>query len=182
MDDRDLNGKDRGKDGSRLRGRIMDEYGNPRIRKFQTSDLESVRRLIHRTIDACYPAVYPPRAVDFFKGYHSAEGILKRSRQGEVLVVERDGHLIATGALAGGEIAGVFVDPEFQGGGIGAELMRALEDRAVEKGWTEVELSVSLPSRGFYERLGYGRFETRSIDVGGGERLDYWQARKRLVD
>ena len=158
----------------------MNENGKPRVRKFLTSDLESVRRLIHRTVDACYPGVYPPRAVEFFKGYHSAEGILKRSREGEMLVAERGGQLVATGALAGGEIAGVFVDPEFQRGGIGAELMRALEDDAAGKGLTEVELSVSLPSRGFYERLGYVIFDARSIDVGEGQRLDYWQARKRL--
>jgi hypothetical protein len=60
-------------------------------------------------------------------------------------------------------------------------MIRALEGRALENGWAEVQLDVSLPSRGFYERLGYQIMEERSIDVGGGERLDYWHASKRLV-
>jgi ribosomal protein S18 acetylase RimI-like enzyme len=151
------------------------------FRPFRDADLESVRALIHRTIDACYTGIYPPRAVEFFKEYHSGAKILERSRRGDLLVAEREGKLIGTGSIEGGEISGVFVDPAFQRGGIGARLVRALEGRAVEQGRAEVELSVSLPSRGFYERLGYRVVEKRSIDVGGGERLDYWQARKRLI-
>jgi ribosomal protein S18 acetylase RimI-like enzyme len=150
------------------------------LRPFIESDLESVRSLIHRTIDACYSGVYPPRAVAFFKQYHSAENILERSRCGDYLVLFMGGMAIATGSIANGEISSVFVDPDFQHAGIGARMMRALEGRAVEKEWAEVELSVSLPSRGFYERLGYGIREECSIDVGGGERLIYWKAKKRL--
>ncbi|MBN1439035.1 MAG: hypothetical protein JW929_06450 [Anaerolineales bacterium] len=59
--------------------------------------------------------------------------------------------------------------------------MRALEGRAVEKGLAEVELSVSLPSRGLYERLGYRGFEPKTFDLGGVQKLEYWQARKRLA-
>ncbi|MGB4441754.1 MAG: hypothetical protein WBJ62_05965 [Coriobacteriia bacterium] len=44
------------------------------------------------------------------------------------------------------------------------------------------ELSVSLPSRGFYERRGYRILEACSIDVDEGERLDYWAAEKQLGD
>jgi hypothetical protein len=49
-------------------------------------------------------------------------------------------------------------------------------------GWgAEAESSVSLPPRGFYERRGYRIGEARLIDGGGGQRLDRWQARKRLA-
>ena len=44
------------------------------------------------------------------------------------------------------------------------------------------ELSVSLPSRGFYERRGYRILAARFIDVGEGEQLDYWAAEKVLDD
>jgi ribosomal protein S18 acetylase RimI-like enzyme len=151
------------------------------LRLFLPGDLESVRVLIHRTIDACYTGVYPPRAVAFFKEVHSAGNILTRSRRGEMFVVEREGTPVATGSITGGEISGVFVDPAFQHAGIGARLMLALERRAVEKGLEEVVLDVSLPSRGFYERLGYAITETCAIDVGEGQRLHYWKAKKRLL-
>jgi GNAT superfamily N-acetyltransferase len=149
-------------------------------RGFRGDDLVPLRALIHRTIDACYSGVYPPRAVEFFKAYHSEEKIRERSREGEILAVEREGDPVATGAVVGGEISGLFVRPDFQGCGIGAALMRELEEKAKAGGHDAAELSVSLPSRGFYGRLGYRITDARSIDVGEGQRLDYWQAEKHL--
>jgi len=153
-----------------------------RLRSFDEADLEPVQRLIHHTIDSCYSGVYPPRAVRFFKEFHSLDRILARQAEGEVLVVEQDGTVVATGAVVAGEISGVFVRPELQSRGIGGQLMDGLEGIARARGHAAAALSVSLPSRGFYESRGYEVLESRSIDVGEGERLDYWSAEKPLGD
>lgn len=158
----------------------MNRPNQRRIRKFRESDLASVRNLIHQTIDACYAGVYSPRAVQFFKNFHSEEQIMERHRQGEILVIEQDGQLVATGTIVGSEIFGVFVQPAVQRCGHGAALMRELEGRARTRGCSEAELSVSSPSRAFYEALGYEMLEECSMDVGEGEHLDFWKARKRL--
>ena len=159
----------------------MSKLHDAGIREFRESDLVPVRRLIHQTIDVCYSGVYPARAVQFFKEFHSEEKIMERHRNGNILVVEQDGNVIATGAIVGSDIFGVFVHPEFQHRGHGRVLMRELESRAKAKGCTESELSVSLPSRGFYESLGYEMLEECSTDVGEGQHLDFWKARKRLT-
>ena len=151
------------------------------MRAFQESDVDRVRRLIHHTVDVSYGAVYPPRAVAFFKAFHSEEKILERHKEGDILVVEQGGEIIATGAIVEADIFGVFVHPKHQQQGHGGALMRELEARAKAKGIDEAVLSVSLPSRDFYKALGYGSFEDRSIDVGEGERLDFWAARKSLT-
>lgn len=158
----------------------MNRLHGARIRKFRNSDLVTVRRLIHQTIDVCYSGVYPPRAVQFFKEFHSDESIMKRHREGEMLVIEQRGNVIATGAIVNNEILGIFVHPEFQYRGFGGVLMQELENRAKARGRMEPELSVSLPSRGFYERLGYNMLKEDSIDVGDGQHLDFWRARKPL--
>lgn len=150
------------------------------IRLFRDSDLHSLRRMVHNTIHACYSGVYPDRAVQFFEEYHSKEKILERSRSGEILIVEREGAIVATGSLVGNEISGVFVSPDVQGQGYGKRIMRELESRAQEQGIPEVILSVSLPSRKFYENLDYEILSERSIDVGEGQVLNYWPARKIL--
>ena len=152
-----------------------------RMRAFQESDVDQVRRLIHHTVDVSYAAVYPRRAVAFFKAFHSEDKILARHKEGDILVVEQGGEIIATGAIVEGDIFGVFVHPECQQRGHGGALMRELEARARARGYEEAVLSVSLPSREFYESLGYGSFEDRSIDVGEGESLDFWAARKSLA-
>jgi GNAT superfamily N-acetyltransferase len=152
-----------------------------KLRDFDASDASDVHDLICATIDVCYPAHYPPRAVEFFKAFHSGDAITRRADAGLLLVVEDGGGIVATGALADGEIGGVFVLPDSQGSGVGAAVMDALERAALSSGLDSVELDVSLPSRGFYERRGYRVLETRSIDVGDGETLGYWRAVKRLA-
>lgn len=158
----------------------MNRLPKASIREFQGSDLFSVRSLICQTIDVCYLDVYSPRAVQFFKEFHSEEKIMERDLKGDLLVIEQDGNVVATGALVGSDIFGLFVHPQFQRRGHGAALMRELENRAKAGACTESELSVSLPSKRFYEGLGYEMLERCSIDVGEGEHLDYWKARKLL--
>ena len=151
------------------------------VRPFRPADLDPLVRLIRDTIEESYGAVYPPRAVEFFKGFHSEQKILERSRRGSILVVEEEGVLTATGALVDGEIFGVFVHPQHQHGGRGKALMRALEDEARARGVKHAELSVSLPSVRFYQSLGYRMVEERSRDLDDGQRLEFWKAAKRLV-
>ena len=98
----------------------------------------------------------------------------------EVFELEEKGELVATGSLVDGEIFAVFVHPGRQRAGLGKALMKALEGRARESGLRESLLSVSLPSRRFYEDLGYEIVEACSKDLGDGQKLDFWKARKRL--
>ncbi len=151
------------------------------IRDFRPSDLARVVRLIHDTIDVSYAEAYPPRAVEFFKAFHSEEKLLGRHKAGTILVIEHRDKPVATGALVEAEILAVFVHPEFQNRGYGKGLMRELETRAANQGCSHSELSISLPSREFYQSLGYQFLEERSRDVGEGQRLDFWKARKTLV-
>ena len=167
--------KNHGRDGHAT----SDEFP---VRQFRESDVVAVRRLIHHTIDVCYSSFYPPCAVEFFRNYHSDAKILERHREGEILVVEHEGQIVGTGAIVRDDISGVFVHPAFQSKGIGRVLMQHLEARAKGSGYDEAVLSVSLPSKAFYESFGYEIIENRSIDVGGGQNLDFWQASKILAE
>ena len=159
----------------------MCNHKDPNIRKVQKSDIGRLQRVIYDTIDASYSQVYPPRAVQFFKEFHAEHRIIERSRTGTILVLEENGQLVVTGSIVDNEILAVFVHPRFQHGGRGKVLMQELEEEARQRGVTESELSVSLPSKRFYERLGYEMVEVRSKNVGEGQRLDFWKARKFLT-
>jgi hypothetical protein len=45
--------------------------------EFRTSDLKAVLRLIYHTIDVSYSPVYPVRAIQFFKDFHSEAKIIE---------------------------------------------------------------------------------------------------------
>ncbi|HOO89727.1 MAG TPA: GNAT family N-acetyltransferase [Syntrophales bacterium] len=151
------------------------------LRPFHAVDLASLHSMICHTIDVSYSDVYPVRAVQFFKEYHSEKRIMERNETGEVLIMENDGTIVATGALVGNEIQGVFVRPDCQGRGYGKILMAELEKRAKAREIRKIELSISLPSRKFYETLGYEVLAERSEDVGEGQYLNYWPGEKALL-
>ena len=51
----------------------------PACREAHESDTETIRRLIHETIQASYSSVYPPRAVEYFMVFHSEERVTGQS-------------------------------------------------------------------------------------------------------
>lgn len=160
---------------------MIQYYGqNKVIRVFHRSEIGRLHGMIQRTIDGSYPDYYPTRAIQFFKDYHSVSNIKKRVQSGDLLLLEKEGEIVATGSLAVDVISAVFVLPGFQGRGFGKEIMLELEARARKKGITEITLDVSLPARTFYENLSYEISVLQQIDVGEGQILHYWQAKKKL--
>lgn len=152
------------------------------IRAFAMTDLHALHRMICETIDASYSGIYPPRAVAFFKEHHSEKKIVERSSVGEILVLisERDSSILATGSLMVSEIIGVFVRPDHQRQGYGKVIMTQLEQIAMEQKISELSLSISLPSRRFYEHLGYKVLDECILDIGGGELLEYSSGKKKF--
>ncbi|MDD2418454.1 MAG: hypothetical protein PHP68_05385, partial [Oscillospiraceae bacterium] len=60
----------------------------PKIRPFMDSDAEVLHQLIYQTIDDAYTGVYGPKAIQYFKDYHSSSHILDDARQGQTMVLE----------------------------------------------------------------------------------------------
>jgi GNAT superfamily N-acetyltransferase len=148
------------------------------IKQFNNANLEPLYELIQDTIEYSYRDIYPDRALHFFKDYHSKSSILERSRNGVVLLLEKEGTFVATGSLVANEISGVFVAPKSQGYGYGTTIMQDLESRAQINDFSEIILDISLPSRRLYEKLHYQISEECIFDVGMGEILKYWKGVK----
>ena len=56
--------------------------------------------------------------------------------------------------------------PKGRGGGTGAALVRAVEERARERGFDRVELHAQTHALGFYARLGYTAHGDEFLDAG----------------
>jgi ribosomal protein S18 acetylase RimI-like enzyme len=132
---------------------------------------------------------------------YAADEWLARQQRGEIYVgvAEIDGSPVGRIGLdftASGE-AGVVVlwaasvREEWQGRGIGTALMKHLEERAVDNGFSVVELLVAKDNEAaqrLYERLGYevcGTGVNRWIEKEGGRTEEFtelcWRMRKRLA-
>ncbi|MEU6594914.1 GNAT family N-acetyltransferase [Streptomyces sp. NPDC046881] len=97
-----------------------------------------------------------------------------------VLAVREDGLPLGTGRLLHGEAAAgktggdpavgslgrLAVSREARGLGVGAALVRAIEDAARARGLTAVDLHAQTHALGFYERLGYAAYGPEFPDAG----------------
>lgn len=102
--------------------------------------------------------VYYPELEDSEPGPHpTADDIL-------VFYVAFDGdRAVGIGALRGidaehGEVKRMYVDPDYRGSGVSAQILRTLEDDARSRGWTRLVLETGdtmIPAQRFYTRQGY---------------------------
>ncbi|WP_328633730.1 GNAT family N-acetyltransferase [Streptomyces sp. NBC_00356] len=107
-----------------------------------------------------------------------------------VLAVRQDGEPLGTGRLLTGEAAAVknggaadvgalgrlAVTKSARGLGVGAALVRAIEDAARARGLAAVDLHAQTHALGFYERLGYVAYGPEFLDAG----IDHRAMRKTL--
>lgn len=83
------------------------------------------------------------------------------------LVIEEPGFLGLDAALGPvGHLGRIAVLGSLRGAGVGAQLVRALESRAAERGLHLVYLGAQTHALGFYERLGYVAFGAEFDDAG----------------
>jgi len=75
----------------------------------------------------------------------------------------------------------VFVQPAFQRQGFGKIIIHKLEAKAATLGITVVKLDASIPSKKFYDSLGYQTLEETFIPVENGRRLDFYKMGKILT-
>jgi GNAT superfamily N-acetyltransferase len=148
------------------------------IRAFRRTDLAALQTLVHKTIMTCYPGHYGPEAVRFFLDYHEEQGILQDARNGRIFILDKASRILGTGTVVGDEIKRVFVDPTFQKQGFGRQIMQHLEKAAAAAGIQVVKLDASLPSKAFYDRLGYVTVAPAFLPVGNGRRLDFFKMQK----
>lgn len=97
-------------------------------------------------------------------------------------VAVRDGQVVATGRLvdAGngtGLIGRMAVTEDARGTGLGAAVLRRLEERARERGLAAVELHAQVHAQGFYDRAGYTPFGDTYLEAG----IEHVSMRKPLT-
>ncbi len=150
-----------------------------RIRKFASSDLRAIKKLIHSTINTCYSGVYPREVIKYFYDYHNDGNILKEAKEGYTIVLIRNNRIIGTGTIVGNHILRVFVHPKFQNRDLGKLIMQKLETKATLNKIKAIKLDASLPSKKFYDSLGYTSTKT-FLKVENGKRLNYYKMKKVL--
>jgi GNAT superfamily N-acetyltransferase len=83
-------------------------------------------------------------------------------RLGRVLIAEQDNHIIGFGTIdirAREQIQHLYVASDYQGAGVGAKLLKELEDIGRRAGLKTLRLHAALAAERFYARQGYREVE-----------------------
>lgn len=89
---------------------------------------------------------------------------------GQVIVAEFDGDIVGFAAVVGGELDGLFVEPDMWGGGIGRALVNAAAHQARRKGLS-LTVIANPAARGFYESCGFTAEGEEQTRFGPGLRM-----------
>jgi predicted GNAT family N-acyltransferase len=97
-------------------------------------------------------------------------------------VAVRDGQVVATGRLLDpgtgtGTIGRMAVADRARRTGLGAAVLRRLEERARERGLDAVELHAQVHAQGFYDRAGYAPYGETYLEAG----IEHVSMRKTLT-
>ena len=147
-----------------------------KITKATIKDFETIKHIVHTTINAIYPKYYPCGAVDFFLKHHNDENIKKSILNDDVFLLIKNNDIVGTGTINGNEIDRLFILPEFQGKGLGTEALDYFENE-IFKSHSEVTLSASFPAFNMYQKRGYVPFEYNKLLTDNGDYLCFFNMR-----
>lgn len=129
------------------------------IRRASSADSDFIGRIHMRAIRESCVSHYTPEKIAAWGITREPEFYLDAIRNKEFYVAEDDGVIVGFGTFnkEGAEIEAVYVSPDVVRSGIGLQILRTLEERAINLGVKELHLEASLNAVGFYERAGYKR-------------------------
>ena len=142
------------------------------IRRFRQEDAAEVERLITRTLRVTNSRDYSPEDIEANVLSHSAETVLKQAEDGHSYLACDGARIVGCGTVAGiggskteSILLSIFVLPEYQGRGVGRQIVETLERDEYFLRAERVEISSSITAVEFYRKLGY-------TDKGGSVQFD----------
>ena len=126
------------------------------IRPAEPDEAAPILGVVRQAISETNARDYTPEAIAFILGEISLASVSAHLAQWDVWVVtDREGAICGTASFDGNRVRQVFVAPAFQGQGLGAVLMDAVERAALDAGLDRLAVRASLTAVPFYEARGF---------------------------
>lgn len=131
-------------------------------RRFQVNDATAVSQLIARTLQISNRADYSQVYLDQEKALMTPTWCLQKAEMTHFYVLVDQDQIVATGAIGSywgrldeSSLVDVFVDPDYQGQGLGRRLIQTLERDLYFTRARRIEIPASVTGVPFYLKMGY---------------------------
>jgi len=132
------------------------------IRKFQPEDAAATARVITDALRISNAKDYPPEYIEYNIATHTPEVLIQRANEGHMYVVCDGSKIVGCGTIApywGSQtesiLLTIFVQPEYQGKGVGRLIINTLEQDEYFLRAERVEIPASITGVEFYKKMGY---------------------------
>ena len=112
------------------------------------ADASAISETIIKTLRESNARDYPPEIIDRVIESFSPSKILRFLTERQVLVATLDSQIVATASLDRDVVRSVFVDPDFQGMGVGRQLMKSIQSLAMDTGFNLLRVPSSVTAEG----------------------------------
>ena len=129
------------------------------IRPATNTDFVEMSSLIQQCIRLSNANDYTATEVELICRNFTIDKIAEKFLIRDVFVFERDDVLLGTVSLEKDILHSLFVKPNLQGTGIGAELVSYIECLAIQRGHKLLTLHSSLTAVQFYQKMGFKKLE-----------------------
>ncbi|MBM1191584.1 GNAT family N-acetyltransferase [Pseudomonas weihenstephanensis] len=125
------------------------------IRNAMNADAPAISRIIIGTLRVSNAQDYSSEIINQVIQSFSPQAILRLLTQRQVIVATLESHIVATASLDQDVVRSVFVEPAYQGMGIGRQLMTKIQSIAITEGLNLLRVPSSITAEGFYASLGF---------------------------
>ncbi|MCH5172416.1 MAG: GNAT family N-acetyltransferase [Erysipelotrichales bacterium] len=126
------------------------------------SDFVELHEMIKKTCEISFPPFYPESFIKETIASLNIENLKKRASFTHFYVFKDNGKIIGCGAIGPywnseteSSLFTIFVDPDYQGKGIGRKIIETLENDYYFKRAKRIEVPAGIAALPFYKKMGY---------------------------
>ena len=126
-----------------------------KIRKFQNKDARKVSYVIAKTMRTNMSKDYSKGLIDAMIRNRQPKDIIKLSKKRDFYVAEQGDRILGVAALEEDDVHTMFVNPLYQGKGIGKKLIERVEILAKKRKIKKLSVKSTKGAEKFYQRMGF---------------------------